>query len=349
MPVQFQDYYEILGVKRDATAKEIKSAYRRLARKWHPDLRPAHEKKEAEEQFKRVNEAYEVLQDPDKRARYDRLGQNWAHGQDFQAPPDMNGFHFYTSGGGGFGEGGFSDFFEMLFGGRRPGAAAGGGFRPAGSGFRTDGGGFQTAAVRGRDVESEIELTLEEAYRGVSRTLRVAGSAVCPACGGTGSGGQNFCPRCGGTGGVATETTLEVRIPPGVQEGSRIRLKGQGGEGLGGGGRGDLFLKVRLLPHPHFRLRGRDIESETRLYPDQAALGDRIPVPTLDGPVTVTVPPGSGHGRKLRLKGKGFPLPDGGRGDQYVRLVIDFPSPSTGEEEKLYRRLRELRERGGEK
>lgn len=334
MPVQFQDYYEILGVKRDATAKDIKSAYRRLARKWHPDLRPAHEKKEAEEQFKRVNEAYEVLQDPDKRARYDRLGQNWEHGQDFQASPDMNGFHFHTTGGdfrSGFGEGGFSDFFEMLFGGRRPGAAAAGG-------------GFRTAVVRGRDVESEIELTLEEAYRGVSRTLRVSGSAVCPECGGTGASGQNFCPRCGGTGGVTTEKTLEVRIPPGVLEGSRIRLKGQGGEGLGGGARGDLFLKVRLLPHPHFRLRGRDVESEVRLRPDQAALGDRISMPTLDGPVTLTVPPGSGYGRRLRLKEKGFPFSEGGRGDQYVRVVIDFPSPLTGEEEELYQRLKELRE-----
>ena len=338
MPVQFQDYYEILGLKRDATAEEIKSSYRRLARKWHPDLRPAHEKKEAEEQFKRVNEAYEVLKDSEKRARYDRLGRNWEHGQDFQAPPDMDGFRFYTTSqdfGDGFGHGGFSDFFEALFGRRRPGAAAGGGFRPA--------------AVRGRDGESEIELTLEEAYRGVSRSLRVAGSAVCPECGGTGTSGQNFCPRCGGTGGVTTEKTLEVKIPPGVQEGSRIRLKGQGGEGLGGGPRGDLFLKVRLLPHPHFRLAGRDIESEVSLRPDQAALGDRVPVPTLDGPVTVTVPSGSGHGRKLRLKGKGFPLPERGRGDQYVRVVIDLPSPLTGEEKKLYRRLKELREGGEEK
>lgn len=342
MSVQFQDYYEILGLKRDATEKEIKSAYRRLARKWHPDLHPEHTKKEAAEQFKRVNEAYEVLKDPEKRSRYDRLGRNWQHGQDFQAPPDMEGVRFYTSTGGfgagdfgeGFGGGGFSDFFEMLFGGRRPGAAAG----------RGGGGGFRAAAVRGQDVESDIELTLEEACRGVSRSLRVAGSAVCPGCGGAGVGGQSFCPRCGGTGGIATEKTLEVKIPPGVQEGSRIRLKGQGGEGLGGAPRGDLFLKVRLLPHPHFRLQGRDIESEVILRPDQAALGDRVSVPTLDGPVTVTVPAESGCGRKLRLKGKGFPHPKQGRGDQYVRVVIDLPSPLTAEERELYRRLKELRE-----
>lgn len=328
MPVQFQDYYEILGLGRDASEKEIKSAYRRLARKWHPDLRPAHEKTEASEQFKRVNEAYEVLKDPEKRAQYDRLGKDWQHGQDFQAPPDMDGFRFQTA-SGDFG-GGFSDFFETLFGGAGPGRAAGGGFR--------------TMSVRGPDLESEIELSLEEAFRGVTRALRVAGSAVCPACAGTGRSGEGFCPRCGGTGEMLSEKTLEVRIPPGVREGSRIRLKGQGGEGLGGGPAGDLYLKVRLQPHPVFHLRGRDIESEVRLRPDQAALGSRVTVPTLDGPVEMTVPPESGSGRKLRLKGKGFPAAGKGRGDQYVRVVIDIPASLTGKEKALYQQLKELRE-----
>lgn len=328
MPVQFQDYYDTLGLKRNATEKEIKAAYRRLARKWHPDLRPAHEKDEAAEQFKRVNEAYEVLKDTEKRARYDELGKNWQQGEDFQAPPDMGGFHFYTS-AGDQGDG-FSDFFEMLFGRGGPGGAARGGFR--------------TVSRRGPDVESNIELTLEDAYRGVSRLLRIAGSAVCSQCGGTGRSGQSFCTRCGGTGETAAEKTLEVKIPPGVRDGSRIRLKGQGGEGLGGGPPGDLFLKVRLLPHPRFTLQGSDIESEVRLRPDQAALGSRVTMPTLDGPVEMTVPPESGCGRKLRLKEKGFPLPGRGRGDQYVRVAIDLPSPLTEEEKALYRRLKELRE-----
>lgn len=328
MTVQFQDYYEILGLKRDASEKEIKSAYRRQARKWHPDLRPAHEKNEAAEQFKRVNEAYEVLKDPEKRARYDKLGQDWQHGQDFQAPPDRDGFRFHTA-TGDFGDG-FSDFFEILFGGGRPGRAAGGG--------------FSTMTVRGPDMESDIELTLEEAYRGVSRELRVAGSAVCPVCGGGGRSGESFCFRCGGTGEVLAEKTLEVRIPPGVREDSRIRLKGQGGEGLGGGSPGDLYLKVRLLPHPLFRLQGGDIESEVRLRPDEAALGSRVTAATLDGPVEMTVPPESGCGRRLRLKGKGFPTPGKGRGDQYVRVVIDIPAPLTGAERALYQQLKELRE-----
>ncbi len=331
MAVKFQDYYELLGLKRDATEKEIKSAYRRLARKWHPDLRPESEKKEAAEQFKRVNEAYEVLKDPEKRARYDQLGKDWQHGQDYQPPPDMGGFRTYTA-SGDFEEG-FSDFFEMLFGRGRPGG-------------RTAGGGFRTAQVRGPDAESEIELTLEEAYRGVTRLLRLAGGAVCPECGGIGRSAQGFCPRCGGTGEVSREKTLEVKIPPGVREGSRIRLKGQGGEGLGGGPAGDLFLKVRLLSHPHFQLQGRDIESEVRLRPDQAALGTRITIPTLDGPVEMTVPPESGCGRKLRLKGKGFPLSGKARGDQYVRVVIDIPAPLTGAEKELYERLKGLREGG---
>ncbi|NMA91668.1 MAG: J domain-containing protein [Firmicutes bacterium] len=334
MPVHFQDYYELLGLKRDASEKEIKSAYRRLARKWHPDLRPEDEKEEAAKQFKRVNEAYEVLKDPEKRARYDRLGKDWEHGQDFQPPPDMEGFHFHDT-GGDF-EGGFSDFFEMLFGGGR------GRTGTMGRDFHAAGG-FQAATVRGPDGESEIELTLEEAYRGTSRLLRVASGSICPDCGGLGRSGRDFCPRCGGTGEIAKEKTLEVTIPAGVKEGSRIRLKGQGGEGLGGGPPGDLYLKVRLLPHRHFHLKDRDIESEVRLRPEQAALGDRVTVLTLDGPVEVTVPPGSGCGRKLRLKGKGFPVPGGGRGHQYVQVLIDIPSPLSEEERELYRQLQELR------
>ena len=249
MSVKFQDYYELLGVERNATEKEIKSAYRKLARKWHPDLHPAAEKKKAEEQFKRINEAYEVLKDPEKRSRYDRLGSRWKDGQDFQAPPDMDGVRFYSSGGFGGGgfegsfEGGFSDFFNMFFGGQAPGTGA----RSNRS--------AQRRSTRGEDLESEIELTMEEAFNGVSRSLRVGGSAICSACGGSGRKDQGFCPQCGGTGAVADDKTLDVKIPAGVREGSRIRLKGQGGAGLGGGPKGDLYLKVKLRPHPLFKLK----------------------------------------------------------------------------------------------
>lgn len=342
MAVKFQDYYELLGVERSATEKEIKSAYRKLARKWHPDLHPAAEKKEAEEQFKRINEAYEVLKDPDKRARYDRLGSRWKDGQEFQAPPDMEGFRFYRSDGygggfeGGF-EGGFSDFFNMFFGGQAQ-AAAGGGRNPRSAQRRT---------ARGEDLESEIELTIEEAFDGATRSIRVGGSAACPGCGGTGNQGQSFCARCGGTGTIQENKTLDVKIPAGVRDGSRIRLKGQGGSGLGGGPKGDLFLKVKLRPHPHFKLKENDVEAEAVIRPDQALFGDRIPVRTLDGPVNVKVPPGSRNGSRLRLKGKGFIDKNNSRGDQYVRLIIDLPADLSEEEKNLYKELHELR-KGGE-
>ncbi len=346
MSVKFQDYYELLGVDRGSSDKEIKAAYRKQARKWHPDLHPAAEKKEAEEKFKRINEAYEVLKDPDKRARYDRLGSRWKDGQDFQAPPDMDGVRFYTSGDfgaggfeGGF-EGGFSDFFKMFFGG---GAA---GFDP-GSGTRFRSQGARRGPVRGEDVESEIPLTLEEAYHGVTRSIRISGGAVCPGCGGNGTRDNHICAQCGGTGSVPDEKTLDVKVPAGVKEGSRIRLKGQGGSGLGGAPRGDLFLKVRLKPHPVFKLKGSDIEVDAVIRPDQALFGDRIPVQTLDGQVNLKVPPSSHSGSKLRLRGKGFPDKKDSRGNQYVRLLIDLPPDITAEEKELYKQLHQLR-KGGE-
>lgn len=329
MSVKYQDYYEILGVSREATEKEIKAAYRKMAREWHPDLRPPAEKKAAEEKFKRINEAYEVLKDPEKRDRYNQLGQKWQDGQDFQAPPDMEGIRFYRGGdfASGF-EGGFSDFFEMFFGETPP---RGKGFRPR--------------AVRGEDLESEITLTIEEAYRGTVKAIRVSGSRVCPVCAGSAVSGENFCPRCGGLGSIASEKTLEVKIPSGVREGNRIRLKGQGGAGLGEGRPGDLFLKVRLLPHHLFRLAGEDVESDVVLFPEQALLGDRVTVETLDGPVTVTVPPNSGAGKKLRLRGKGYPDGQNGRGDHYVRVIIDIPREPDKREADLYRELHELRQK----
>lgn len=340
MAVKFQDYYELLELDRKATDKEIKAAYRKLARKWHPDLHPAAEKKEAEEKFKKINEAYEVLKDPDKRKRYDRLGSRWKDGQDFQGAPGTNGARYYSSdgfGGGGFEggfEGGFSDFFNAFFGG---GAAGTGRSR------RT----AQRGPVKGEDLESEIELSLEEAYQGVTRSIRVSGSSVCPECGGTGTRDRNFCAQCGGTGAVPEEKTLDVKIPAGVKEGSRIRLKGQGGGGLGGASKGDLFLKVRLRPHRVFRLKDSDIEVDAEIRPDQAVFGDRIPVQTLDGKVNVKVPPGSRSGNKLRLRGKGFPGKNKARGDQYVSLVINTPPDISEEEKDLYKKLHDLR-KGGE-
>ena len=304
MAVAFQDYYEILGVKREAADKEIKSAYRKLARKWHPDLHTGKQKAEAEEKFKKINEAYEVLSDPEKRSKYDRLGSNWRNGQDFQPPPDWgDNVRFYSS--ADF-PGGEADSRAQVASATSSklcsDEAAPSGVTTAGAaGTRRRTRGPQ----RGQDVETEIELPLEEAYHGVSKTIQLSTGAVCAECGGTGTRERGFCPRCGGTGQVPDTKTLEVKIPAGIRDGGRIRLRGQGGEGTGGGARGDLYLKVRLLPHPVYTVKGSDLETEVRLLPDQAALGDKVQVPTLDGPVIMTVPPGSHAGTRLRLREQG--------------------------------------------
>jgi len=337
MAVEYQDYYKILGIDRNATDKEIKSAYRRLAKKWHPDLQPPEKKKEAEEQIKRINEAYEALSDPQKRAKYDQLGSGWQHGQEFhyEGQPGMGGFRYYRT-SGDFDLSDFSEFFAQFFGG---GDLGGDIF--SGRSQRRRG------AERGQDVESEIELTVEEAYRGTAKSLRLATEAACTACGGSGIDGRGFCPRCGGTGLTTRERTLEVRIPKGVRDGSRIRLKGQGHEGRGGAPSGDLYLKVRLRPHPLYRIKGSDVESDLTIRPEQAVLGDRVTVYTLDGPVTVTVPPGSRSGTLLRLKGKGFPAGKGERGHHYVRLAIDIPAQISAAERELYRKISQLSQRSG--
>ncbi|MFZ5650184.1 MAG: DnaJ C-terminal domain-containing protein [Bacillota bacterium] len=324
MSVKFQDYYEILGVSRNASEKEIKAAYRKLARRWHPDLHTDKDKAGAEEKFKQINEAYEVLSDHEKRSKYDRLGSNWRTGDNFQPPPDMEGFHFYTGGGAG----GFSDFFTTLFGGAGPFTGAG----------RT----VRRGPVRGRDMESGLDLSLEEAYSGGEKSIQLSAREICPQCGGDGCQYDDFCRQCGGTGVKSSIKNLTVKIPPGVRDGSRIRLKGQGGEGLNGGARGDLYLKVRFLPHPLFRVDGADLETDIVLWPDQAVLGDQVTVPTLDGPVEMKVPPFTGAGRRLRLRGKGLSAGDG-HGDLYVRVKIDIPANISAREEELYRQMAGLR------
>lgn len=325
MGVKFQDYYEVLGVKRDATEKEIKTAYRKLARKHHPDLHPGDEKAAAEEKFKQINEAYEVLSDPEKRAKYDRLGANWQAGEDFRPRPDMDGMHFYSAGGS---DSGFSDFFETLFGGFRPGFDAFGGERV-----------YRHAPARGNDVEAELPLTLEEAFCGGEKTIQLNVPELCSHCGGSGISGKSFCPACAGAGQTHAPRTLTVKIPPGTRDGTKIRLRGQGDGSAGR--KGDLLLKVTLLPHHTFTTQGDDLLADLPVAPWQAVLGDKISAPTLDGTVTVTVPPGTHTGKRLRLRGKGLPLKGGGRGDQYLRVVIDIPGKLNDGEIELYRRLAE--------
>jgi DnaJ-class molecular chaperone len=323
MAVQFRDYYEVLGLKRNATESEIRSAYRKLARKYHPDVNP--KDKTAEEKFKEVNEAYEVLSDSEKRKRYDELGPNWKSGQDFRPPPGWQEANVEF--GDMFGAGrpsGFSDFFEALFGGRARRARAGRDF-----------------AMRGADVEAEIELMLEEAHRGSTRNISLQGAETCPECRGSGSkDGKTACPACRGAGVVARPKTLEVTIPAGVRDGSVIRLAGQGQAGASGGAAGDLFLRVRVKPHRLFDVSGDDLQIELPVTPWEAALGAKVSVPTIEGPVDMTIPAGTQGGQRLRLRGQGLNRRGGGRGDQYARLKIVNPSTLTSNERELYERLR---------
>ncbi|HKR53929.1 MAG TPA: J domain-containing protein [Chthoniobacterales bacterium] len=313
MAVQFRDYYETLGVSKTASEDEIRSAFRKLARKYHPDV--AKDKKTAEEKFKQINEAYEVLSDPEKRRKYDQLGEHWNQPGGFQPPPQWGGGQpgdFRWGGGqdGGvefeFGGTGFSDFFEAFFGGGR-GRSAFGGFGQRGA-----------VAERGHDVEADIMVTLEEALHGSTRqvSLRRAGSKK-------------------------TET-YQVKIPRGVREGQRIRLAGQGEAGERGGKSGDLFLRVRLARHPDFSVEGSDLVHEVKIAPWQAVLGDQLIVPTLEGNARLKLPPGTQGGQRFRLRERGLPGVSGQRGDLYVVVQIAVPKKLSERERELWDQLAHL-------
>ena len=294
MSIHYKDYYEVLGVARDAKDAEIKKAYRKRARTCHPDL---NKDEGAEDRFKELNEAYEVLGDAEKRKRYDTLGRNWKAGQAFTPPPEWGwrGCQFRSGEGMGGFSGDFSDFFEVLFGAS---GASGSGFnRRSRSAPR---------ATRGRDHEAALTISLEEAYHGITKSISLQSE-------GAGSpGGQG-----------RTSASYEVRIPPGTTTGKRIRLGGQGGAGAAGGKAGDLYLAVHVAPHPVYCLDGHDLEMDLRLAPWEVALGASVTVRTLDGEATLTVPPGTESGRRLRLRGKGLPLPGGSdRGDNVFHLLV---------------------------
>jgi curved DNA-binding protein len=320
--MRFKDYYEVMGVQRGATQDEVKRAYRKLARKFHPDVS---KEKNAEERFKELQEAYEVLKDPEKRAAYDQLGANWRQGQEFRPPPDWGkGFEF-TARSGRAGAGphsgpeaaDFSDFFSELFGARSPfGGAGAGAFDTAGRARR----GFSAA---GQDHVARVELDLEDAYRGGARTIDLRTPELTP------EGHVTAKPR-----------TLRVSIPAGVVEGQQIRLAGQGSPGLGGGPSGDLYLEVNFRPHPLFKLDGRDVTVQLPVAPWEAALGEAVSVPTLGGAVDMKLPPGARAGQRLRLRGRGLPGPT--PGDQYVVLRIVLPPDSPKAREFFSRMKQEL-------
>jgi curved DNA-binding protein len=300
--VEFKDYYQIMGISRDASQDEIKRAYRKLARKYHPDVS---KEKNAEARFKELGEAYEVLKDPEKRAAYDQLGANWKAGQEFRPPPGWNqGFEFHGGGFSGADSYGFSDFFETLFG---RGFAPGGHARPE-------------HHARGEDTYAKVVIDLEDAYHGATRSLSLKATEL----------GVDGRPHM-------KERTLNVRIPKGVREGQHIRLSGQGSAGVGRGSAGDLYLEIEFRPHPLYQVEGRDVFLELPVAPWEAALGATVKAPTPQGIVDLKIPSGSAGGRKLRLKGRG--IPGNPPGDLYAVLTIALPPADSDASKALYQEM----------
>lgn len=298
MGVAYKDYYKLLGVERSASKDEIAKAYKKLARKYHPDLNPGD--KSAEEKFKDINEAYEVLKDEEKRRMYDQLGPNWKDGQQFTGGPGFENFNFHFNGTqGGFG-GVNSDFFEALFGqmGR-------GGFGGRADDFSSFGGNYGRRSRRGSDVEAEIEISLEEARRGGSKQVTLSNGGV--------------------------SSNLQITIPAGIRDGGKLRLRGKGNPGSPAG---DLYLTVRYAKHPVFRVDGLDVTCDVTLQPWEAVFGAKKRVPTLDGEVEMNIPAGSSSGRRLRMRGRGLG-PVESRGDEYVNVAISVPKPDDLNEEQL--------------
>jgi curved DNA-binding protein len=327
MGAEFKDYYATLGVPRTASAEELKKAYRQLARKYHPDV--ARDKKAAEDKFKEINEAYEVLGDAENRKKYDTLGANWKQGAGFQPPP---GWEPYGGAGGGrqqrrrsptggedvefqFGGTGFSDFFEQFFGGR--GGRDSGGFQPF---SETSGKPNGQAMSRGADVEGDIAVSLDEVVNGSVRQVSFR--------------------RVNSRSGETESHSFKVRLPAGMHEGQVIRVAGKGESGFGGGVAGDLLLRVRLSPHPDFMVQGTDLVTDIDLAPWEAVLGLTLAVPTLTGSVNVRIPAGTNSGQQLRVRGHGLPKGQtADRGDLYVKLSVKVPSQLTDEERDWWQKL----------
>lgn len=333
MAVTYQDYYEVLGVPRTASQEEIQAAYRKLARKYHPDI---NKDKEAEDKFKKIGEAYEVLRDPEKRKKYDSLGENWKMGDDFTPPPGWESwgstgqgknqsysFHFDDLGsvfGSGF-DTGFSDFFETLFGG-----AFGGHRKQQSQSRRTAFNGFgDVTKQRGQDHEAEITVTLEEAYRGCKKSITL----------------EYLEPNQSGAYQQKTKS-FDVTIPKGTPDGKRLRLSGQGGKGPGSGTAGDLYLKVRIAPHRLFRIKGATIETDIPVTPWEAALGSTITVPLVQGSTQISLTPGIESGKKIRFKGKGLRKNRQEFGDLYGIIKIVVPKQLNRQELELFQKLSEV-------
>jgi DnaJ-class molecular chaperone len=336
--MEYKDYYKILGVAKSASADEVKKAYRKLARKFHPDVNPGD--KGAESRFKEINEAYEVLSDPQKRQKYDTLGPNWQEQFD-QPATARSGRYTYRGSSGSSGTGnvpfdfedptGFSDFFETLFG------------RRSSTGTRTSGRTATREAARlpGENIEQPIEISLQEAYTGTTKTFVIQAPETCAICQGSGEVNGKLCPACGGAGTTSRTKRIEVRVPAGVDTGSRVRVAGEGQPGFNGGPRGDLFLVVTVRPDQSYERRGDDLAEDVSVPLTTAMLGGEVPVPLPDGKkVLLTIPSETQNGQTFLLRGKGMPrLRGGGQGNVLARVRVVLPTRLSQRERELFEAL----------
>jgi DnaJ-class molecular chaperone len=329
MATTARDYYQVLGLQKSASADDVKNAYRRLARQYHPDLHAGARKAEMEKKFKELNEAHEILADSDKRKKYDQYGAQWEQAEAFERARQEAQARARTTGGGAefsFGGGeGLGDIFETLFGGRRTGGPTRG------------------VGVPGDDLETDVEITLRDVLTGTTKRITLTERTGCSACGGNGTVKGKPCPSCLGSGQRLESRHIDVKVPAGVQDGTRVRVAGKGQPGVRGAKRGDLYLHVRIKADGIFRRRGSDLHVSLPVWPWEAALGAEVMAPTLEEPVRVKVPPGSRAESKLRLKGKGLPTTSGGHGDLFLSLQIVMPSSLSDEERKLYEQLGRFR------
>ncbi|MFH0847636.1 MAG: J domain-containing protein [Chloroflexota bacterium] len=325
-----KDYYKLLGVGRNASDKEIKQAYRRLARKYHPDVNPGN--KSAEAKFKEINEAYEVLSNPESRKKYDEFGDQWRYADQFRTAQSQGGTPFRDFSSGGtrgfrFEDSDMGSLFEDLLAGRF--------------------GGRRSRVRRGEDIAQPVEITLEEAFSGVTRTISLESPETCPACKGTGRIQNVPCSTCRGSGVVSRVRRIEAKIPAGVRDGSRVRLSGQGASGVGGGERGDLYLIISVKPHPAFERKGDDLYTDVPVPLTIAMLGGEVELATLKGKIALKIPPETQNGRVFRLTGQGSPrLGDSARGDLFAKVSVVLPQKLSAEERRLLDEFRKLRRDG---
>ncbi len=336
--MEFQDYYEVLGVPRTASQDEIRKAYRKLALKWHPDRHKGDEREAAEARFKRISEAHEVLSDEETRKKYDRFGEDWKHGQEFTPPPGGGGARQMTPEEfermfGAQGGGGFSEFFTRNFGEDFGRAFSGGGRRARHPRYRH----------RGADVRAELPLGLGDALRGGKRSFTIPALVSCPRCGGVGSVGSHVCPTCVGVGTIRQDRSVDVTVPKDVRDGMTLRLAGLGEPGDAGpdgaGEAGDLLLTIRLESDRTHRLVGRDVEVDLPVAPWEAVFGASVDVTTPDGRVTLSIPEGTKAGARLRLRGKGLADGKGGRGDLLAVVRLALPDTLTDRQKELLKEL----------